>query len=101
MELIKWLILLRMRVVILIFMSHKLHEKNTMEKKAIEFILREEYIELFKLLKALKVAPSGGIAKIMIDEEEVYLNGKQELRKRAKIRKGDTIVVEGMIIKVV
>lgn len=67
----------------------------------IEFQLTDEYIELFKLLKAVRVAPSGGIAKIMIEQGEVQLNGMQELRKRAKIHKGDRIDFQEMTIIVI
>lgn len=66
-----------------------------------EFILSEEYIELVKLLKLLRIAETGGHAKILVDEGEVLLNGNREFRKRAKLRKGDVIEVldEQIIIK--
>ena len=58
-----------------------------------DFILSSEYIELASLLKLLRIASTGGHAKIMIEENEVMLNGKIETRKRAKLRKGDVIIV--------
>lgn len=60
-----------------------------------EFKLTTEYIELVKLLKLLRIAESGGHAKIMVEEGEVSLNGVQEFRKRAKLRSGDKIKVLG------
>ena len=60
-----------------------------------EFKLTSEYIELVKLLKLLRIAESGGHAKILVEEGEVYLNGKQEFRKRAKLRDGDQVEVLG------
>ncbi|MBT3383700.1 MAG: RNA-binding S4 domain-containing protein [Prolixibacteraceae bacterium] len=60
-----------------------------------EFKLTSEYIELVKLLKLLRIAESGGHAKIMVEEGEVFLNGKQEFRKRAKLRHEDKIEVLG------
>ena len=60
-----------------------------------EFRLTSDYIELVKLLKLLRIAESGGHAKIMVEEGEVYLNGNQEFRKRAKLRSGDKIEVFG------
>ena len=60
-----------------------------------EFKLSSEYIELVKLLKLLRIAESGGHAKIMVEDGEVFLNGKQEFRKRAKLRTGDRIKVLG------
>ncbi len=50
-----------------------------------------EYIELIKLLKLLRVAESGGHAKIMVEEGDVRLNGQVEFRKRAKLRAGDLV----------
>lgn len=60
-----------------------------------EFKLTSEYIELVKLLKLLRIAESGGHAKILVEEGEVYLNGNQEFRKRAKLRSGDIVEVFG------
>ena len=57
------------------------------------FELTDEYIELVKLLKLLRIAESGGHAKIMVDSGEVLLNGELEYRKRAKLRSGDKIEV--------
>ena len=53
----------------------------------------EEYIELIKLLKVMRVSESGGQAKLMVDDGIVYLNGVQESRKRAKLRSGDVVDV--------
>lgn len=60
-----------------------------------EFKLTSEYIELVKLLKLLRIAESGGHAKILVENGEVFLNQKQEFRKRAKLRAGDIIEVLG------
>ena len=64
-----------------------------------EFQLTSDYIELVKLLKLLRIAESGGHAKIMVEEGEVSLNGTQEFRKRAKLRQGD--IVEVFDVKIV
>jgi len=66
-----------------------------------EFKLKEEYIELIRLLKYMRIAETGGHAKIMVDEGMVMLNGEVESRKRAKIRVGDIVEVEGQQIKIV
>jgi ribosome-associated protein len=60
-----------------------------------EFKLTSEYIELIKLLKLLRIAESGGHAKIIVEDGDVFLNGNQEFRKRAKLRTGDKIEVYG------
>ena len=66
-----------------------------------EFKLTEEYIELVKLLKLLRIAQTGGHAKIIVEEGEVIRNGEPEYRKRAKLIKGDIIEVAGETIKVI
>lgn len=60
----------------------------------------EEYIELIKLLKVMRVSESGGQAKLMVEDGIVYLNGVQENRKRAKLRSGDVVEVLDFKIKV-
>jgi ribosome-associated protein len=62
-----------------------------MEK--INFQLKEEYIELIKLLKLVRIAESGGQAKLFVENGEVKLNSETELRKRAKLRKNDIIEI--------
>ena len=64
----------------------------------VKFEVTEEYIELIKLLKVLQIAESGAMAKALVDNEEVLRNGEIETRKRAKIRKGETIQVLGETI---
>lgn len=61
----------------------------------IEFNLEGEYIELLQLLKATGIAQTGGHAKMIVDEGGVVRDGEVETRKRAKIRKGDVVEVEG------
>jgi ribosome-associated protein len=58
----------------------------------------EEYIELVKLLKLMRISESGGQAKLMVEDGLVYRNGEQEFRKRAKLRSGD--IVEVLYFKV-
>lgn len=71
-----------------------------MKNKSIEFQLDEEFIELIKLLKLLRIAESGGQAKMFVDNGEVVHNGEIESRKRAKIRKGDTVEIFDFVIKI-
>lgn len=66
-----------------------------------EFKLNEEYIELVKLLKLLRIAETGGHARIMVEEGEVLRNGETEFRKRAKLISGDVIEVMGEKIKLI
>ncbi|WP_418501905.1 RNA-binding S4 domain-containing protein [Culturomica massiliensis] len=71
-----------------------------MRKDMIEFILTEEYIELIRLLKLVRIADSGGMAKMLVENGEVKRNGETEYRKRAKIKAGETIEVAGETIRV-
>ena len=68
--------------------------------KQIRFPLNGDFIELYKLLKFIQLAESGGEAKIMVEEGLVKLNGQTELRKRAKVKPGDVVEAEGYRIVV-
>ncbi len=59
----------------------------------IQFTLEDEYIELYKLIKFLDLVDSGAQAKLIVAEGYVLRNGETETRKRAKIVKGDVLVV--------
>ncbi|MFC6087489.1 RNA-binding S4 domain-containing protein [Sphaerisporangium aureirubrum] len=65
------------------------------------FRLRTEYIPLCDLLKACDIAETGGLAKLLIADGEIQVDGTVELRKRAKIRPGQTVTGEGFKIHVV
>mgnify|MGYP001373148193 CR=1 FL=1 len=60
-----------------------------------------EFIELNNLLKVMGLCDSGGIAKTVIADGRVRVNGNVELRKRYKVRKGQLVEFEGhkIIIK--
>lgn len=62
--------------------------------QTIEFLLEGDYIELLKLLKAVNIAQTGGHAKMIVDDELVVRNGEVETRRRAKIIKGDVLVID-------
>ena len=63
------------------------------------FTLNNDYIELNKLLKVTGLCATGGMAKIVIDEGLVRVDGNVEHRKRCKIRKGQKIVFEDNTIE--
>jgi len=60
----------------------------------------EDFIELFKLLKLLNLAGSGGEAKGLIDEGFVKMNGETETRKRAKVTAGCTVEIHDNLIRI-
>jgi len=65
-----------------------------------KFELKDDYIELFKLLKVLDLVDSGAHAKMLIADGYVKRNGEVELRKRAKLVKGDVIEIAEVTIEV-
>jgi ribosome-associated protein len=67
-----------------------------------QFELKEDYIELFKLLKVMDLVDSGAQAKMIVSDGYVQRNGETETRKRAKIVKGDHLVVgDDVVIEVI
>ena len=60
-----------------------------------------DYIELNKLLKASGLCETGGVAKIVIENGLVIVDGTVEYRKRCKIRNGQTVEYDGHSIQVV
>ncbi|NRQ30555.1 RNA-binding S4 domain-containing protein [Nonomuraea sp. NN258] len=65
-----------------------------------EFELRSEYIPLCDLLKYCGITETGGMAKHLIAEGMVLVDGEVELRKTAKIRSGQVVSGEGFSIDV-
>jgi ribosome-associated protein len=67
-----------------------------------EFALRNsEFIELNDLLKVTGLCASGGEAKALIAEGLVKVDGRVELRKRCKIRQGQSVEFQGQVIAVI
>ena len=58
-----------------------------------EFVLKGDYIALCDLLKTEGIADSGGQGKAMVAEGIVRVDGAIELRKTAKIRKGQVVEI--------
>ncbi len=66
----------------------------------IDFDLRGDYVTLDALLKATGLAPSGGVAKLMVADGIVQVDGVEELRKTCKIRSGQVVSLQGTRIRV-
>lgn len=66
----------------------------------IVFDLTSEFIEVNQLLKLVGLVDSGGAGKNMVASGVVSVDGKQELRKTAKIRSGQTVTVGDIRISV-
>ena len=68
----------------------------------IEFELAEhDYIELHSLLKVTGLCDSGGVAKLLIAEGLVHVDGEVETRKRCKIRSGQIVTFNDRQISVI
>jgi ribosome-associated protein len=63
--------------------------------------IRDNYIELYKILKRENMAASGGEAKYLISEGMVQVNGEVETRKRRKTVAGDVVECNGERVMVV
>jgi len=59
--------------------------------KNMEFKINGEFIELCNLLKLTGIAQSGGQGKAIVADGLVQVDGAIELRKTAKIRKGQIV----------
>lgn len=68
---------------------------------AVRFQLEGDYVELNQLLKLVGLCGSGGIGKQIVASGAVTVDGRQELRKTAKIRAGQQVSVEDVTIRVV
>lgn len=66
--------------------------------QSIPFELRGEFITLDRLLKATGLAHSGGAAKLMVAEGRLQVDGRDELRKTAKLRAGQVVSLTGVRI---
>ena len=66
----------------------------------IVFDLTSEFVEVNQLLKLVGLVDSGGAGKNMVASGVVSVDGKQELRRTAKIRSGQTVTVGDLQIRV-
>lgn len=58
-----------------------------------EITIKTEFIKLDSLLKLSQIAPSGGVAKMMIAEEMVLVNDELCTMRGKKIRNGDRVTI--------
>lgn len=67
----------------------------------VSFELQGEFVELNQLLKLAGLCDSGGAGKVLVASGAVKVDGKQELRKTAKIRAGQRVAIGDVQISVV
>lgn len=66
-----------------------------------ELKLRDDYIKLGQALKAANLVESGVMAKIVVQDGLVSINGATELRRGKKLVDGDIVSFQGETIKIV
>jgi ribosome-associated protein len=66
----------------------------------IEFELTAEFVEVNQLLKLAGLVDSGGAGKNLVASGVVKVDGKQELRKTAKIRTAQIVTLGDVEITV-
>lgn len=66
----------------------------------VSFELNGEFVELNQLLKLVGLCDSGGAGKALVASGAVKVDGKQELRKTAKIRAGQHVMLGDVKISV-
>ena len=59
-----------------------------------------DHVELNQLLKLVGLCDSGGAGKAIVASGAVTVDGEVELRKTAKIRAGQTVVLDDYEIRV-
>ena len=73
---------------------------KNLSTQSVEFAVRGEYVELCQLLKLVGLAESGARGQQLVVERLVYVDGRREQRKRAKIRPGQVVECLGTRITV-
>ena len=70
-------------------------------ERLLEFPLQgHPFVELDALLKLTGLCDTGGLAKVAIAGGLVTIDGEVELRRRRKVRAGQTVSFEGRTIAV-
>lgn len=58
--------------------------------------IKSEYITLGQLIKLANILESGGMVKILLQEQGVFVNGELESRRGRKLYANDIVEVEGI-----
>jgi ribosome-associated protein len=69
--------------------------------QTLEFELDRDHVELNQLLKLTGLCDSGGAGKQLVASGAVRVDGQVELRKTCKIHAGQTVMLDGVAIRVV
>ncbi len=66
-----------------------------------ELVLKEDYIKLGQALKAANLVESGVMAKFVVQDGLVSVNGQVETRRGKKLTEGDVVTFEGESVRIV
>ena len=66
-----------------------------------EIKLRENYIKLGQALKAANLVDAGVMAKLVIQDGQVTVNGEVEYQRGKKLVDGDIVSFDGETIKII
>jgi ribosome-associated protein len=67
----------------------------------LRFMVDGEYVELNQLLKLTGLCDSGGAGKTLVASGVVHVDGQVELRKTCKIRPGQRVTLDDVVIDIV
>jgi len=73
----------------------KKYHKGGMKMEKMQIEIKTEFIKLDSLLKFAGLTDTGGLAKEIIQQGLVKVNGEVCTMRGKKIRSGDTVAVEG------
>ena len=77
---------------------YNLFQEFIVGSKVIKLRPGEEYITLQSLLKVANVIPTGGMVKLFLEEKVVLVNGERENRRGRKLRSGDKVEFEKVVL---
>ena len=66
-----------------------------------KFVLKDDFIKLGQVLKAVRLADSGAEAKEIILEGKVRVNGEVCLQRGKKLVEGDKVTLDSETIEIV
>lgn len=66
-----------------------------------KILIKGDYITLGQFLKVVNAVESGAMAKMVIADGEVLVNGEVEVRRGKKLRQGDKVSFDGIDYEVV
>ncbi|MFP7722710.1 RNA-binding S4 domain-containing protein [Lysobacter sp. A3-1-A15] len=69
--------------------------------QTIDFELDRDHVELNQLLKLAGLCDSGGAGKQVVASGAVRVDGEVELRKTCKVRAGQSVTLDGVVIRII